>query len=175
MKLQVKLTKGANLETNNPFDSGYDLKAKGVRRVLNGELQKEQLLDSDDIILLEPNETVLITTGVHIVPPNPVEISEGVFEVIEAQLRGRSGMSLKTDTNVKLGTIDNTYRADVGIIFHNESTEVQHFKKDDRLGQLVFNKIIKFMPNAIEFVEELDETDRGTNGFGSSGVSGNIK
>ena len=37
MKLQVKLTKGNNLITNNKFDSGYDLMAKGIRRVVNGE------------------------------------------------------------------------------------------------------------------------------------------
>ena len=175
MKLQVKLTKGNNLITNNKFDSGYDLMAKGIRRVINGELQPEHILDDNEIFQLSPNETVLITTGVHIAPPNPVEISDGVYEVIEAQLRGRSGMSLKTDTKVKLGTIDNTYTSDIGVIFHNESNQPQTFKKDDRLGQLVFNKVIKFMPEAIIYVDELNETDRGNNGFGSSGVSGDIK
>ena len=44
-----------------------------------------------------------------------------------------------------------------------------HFKKDDRLGQLVFVKIIKFMPESIIYVDELSDTDRGNNGFGSSG------
>ena len=78
-------------------------------------------------------------------------------------------MSLKTDTNVKLGTIDNTYTADVGIIFHNESNQPQTFKKDDRLGQLVFVKIIKFMPESIIYVDKLSDTDRGNNGFGASG------
>ena len=169
MKLQVKLTKGENFKTNNKFDSGYDLMAKGIRRVVNGELQPEYIFDNNELFQLMPNETVLITTGVHIAQPSPVEISDGVFEVIEAQLRGRSGMSLKTDTNVKLGTIDNTYTADVGIIFHNESNQPQTFKKDDRLGQLVFVKIIKFMPESIIYVDKLSDTDRGNNGFGASG------
>lgn len=170
MKLQVKLTKGENFKTNNKFDSGYDLMAKGIKRVVNGKLEEsEKIFIDGEMFQLMPNETVLITTGVHIASPSPVEISDGVFEVIEAQLRGRSGMSLKTDTNVKLGTIDNTYTADVGIIFHNESNQPQTFKKDDRLGQLVFVKIIKFMPESIIYVDELNDTDRGNNGFGASG------
>lgn len=170
MKLQVKLTKGENFKTNNKFDSGYDLMAKGIKRVVNGKLEEsEKIFIDGEMFQLMPNETVLITTGVHIAPPSPVEISDGVFEVIEAQLRGRSGMSLKTDTNVKLGTIDNTYTADVGIIFHNESNQPQTFKKDDRLGQLVFVRIIKFMPESIIYVDKLSDTDRGNNGFGASG------
>ena len=51
----------------------------------------------------------------------------------------------------------------------NESNQPQTFKKDDRLGQLVFVKIIKFMPESIIYVDELSDTDRGNNGFGSSG------
>ena len=91
-------------------------------------------------------------------------------------MRGRSGMSLKTDTTVKLGTGDNDYLSDCGVIFKSDSNEPLVFKKNDRLGQLVFNEIIKFMPEAIEYVEAIDKKSyRGTNGFGSSGVSGNIK
>lgn len=171
MKLQVKLTKGNNLITNNKFDSGYDLMAKGIRRVVNGELQPEHILDDNEVFQLAPNETILATTGVHIKLPTPVKISEGVLEVIEAQLRPRSGMSLKTDTNIKLGTIDNEYTGDIGLIFHNESSHTQFFKKDDRLGQLVFNKIIKFMEGSIDIVDELSDTNRGANGFGSSGIN----
>ena len=39
MKLQVKLTKGENFKTNNKFDSGYDLMAKGIKRVINGRFR----------------------------------------------------------------------------------------------------------------------------------------
>ena len=170
MRLQIKLTKGNNMATNNRFDSGYDLMVKGYRRVINGKLEDEIILSEDESFSIEPNETILATTGVHIKLPNPVEISEGVFEVLEAQLRPRSGMSLKTDTNIKLGTIDNQYVGDIGLIFHNEANYTQFFKKDDRLGQLVFNKVIKFMNSAIDVVEELSDTDRGANGFGSSGI-----
>ena len=170
MRLQVKLTKGENLVTNNVFDSGYDLMVKGYKKVVNGKLWDEHILSDDETFSIEPNETILATTGVHIKLPSPVEISKGVFEVLEAQLRPRSGMSLKTDTNVKLGTVDNTYVGEIGIIFHNEANHTQFFKKNDRLGQLVFNKVVKFTNESIDIVEELSDTDRGANGFGSSGL-----
>ncbi len=53
MKLQVKLTKGENFKTNNKFDSGYDLMAKGIRRVVNGELQPEYILDNNELFQLK--------------------------------------------------------------------------------------------------------------------------
>jgi dUTP pyrophosphatase len=169
MKLKVKLTKGKNMMMHNKFDSGYDLLAKGVRRVKNRKLQDEMILEDGDTFTITPNETVLITTGVHLDLPEPEMIKVGVYRVIEAQLRGRSGMSLKTDTNVKLGTIDNEYTGEVGIIFHNESNQPQTFKKDDAIAQLVFNEIIKF--TELEYVDYLSEKDRGDKGFGSTGIN----
>lgn len=171
MRLQVKLTKGENLVTNNKFDSGYDLMVKGYSRVINGELQPETWLEKDETFMVLPNETLLLKTGVHLGIPEPTEVSKGVYRVIEFQIRGRSGLSLKSDTNVKLGTGDNSFLNDCGVIFKNESNQPKVFKKDDRLGQLVFNEVIKFMPEAIDYVDEIiKSSDRGLNGFGHSGV-----
>ena len=120
MKLQVKLTKGNNLITNNKFDSGYDLMAKGIRRVINGELQPEHILDDNEIFQLSPNETVLITdkvekTEIHdniimypkskgiaqfvVLPVPKVEIEEVDFETIMSyksnRMEGKIGSSGK--------------------------------------------------------------------------------
>ena len=172
MRLQVKLTKGENLVTNNPFDSGSDLKVKGYNRVENGKLLQEVWLEEDETFMIQPNETLLLKTGVHLGLPEPIEISKGVYRVVEFQIRGRSGLSLKSDTNVKLGTGDNEYLSDCGVIFHNESNHPQTFRKDDRLGQLVINEVIKFMPETIDYVDEITkESDRGHDGFGKSGTN----
>ncbi len=173
MRLQVKLTRGKNLITNNDFDSGYDLMVKGYSRVENKNVKPEVWLEDNETFMVYPNETILLKTGVHLGMPEPIEIYKDVYKIIEFQIRGRSGMSLKFGTNVKLGTGDNIFLGDCGIIFHNESTEPQVFKKDDRLGQLVFNEVIKFMDGAIDYVDDIvKNSDRGNSGFGDSGISG---
>ena len=73
---------------------------------------------------------------------------------------------MKIDIQVLLGTIDNGYRGEIGIMVKNNSSFYITVPKGTKLAQLVLEKIYQ---EQFEVVEELDETDRGEGGFGSTG------
>jgi dUTP pyrophosphatase len=109
-------------------------------------------------MVLPPGETVLVPTGLHI------ELPVGY----EAQVRPRSGMSLKHSLLIvnSPGTIDAGYRGEVGVIMHNLKSESFEVKRGDRIAQMVINKLPEVH---FEFADELSETRRGEGGFGSTG------
>ena len=82
MRLQVKLTRGENLITNNDFDSGYDLMVKGYSRIVNKEKQPEVWLEDKENFMIHPNETILLKTGIHLGLPEPIEIYKDVYKII---------------------------------------------------------------------------------------------
>ena len=92
------------------------------------------------------------------------EIPNG-FEMV---IRPRSGISLKTNLLVMIGTIDADYRGNVAIIVKNIGTKDYYVQRGTRLAQAVFHKVEFF-----DFVEanELSATDRGTGGFGHTGMA----
>lgn len=109
-------------------------------------------------ITLGSLERKLIPTGLKVSIPQEYEI----------QVRPRSGMALKhgiTMLNTP-GTIDSDYRGDIGLIVVNLSNKEYTIQPNERLGQLVLNKVEQI---EWEVVETLDETERGTGGFGSTG------
>lgn len=173
MNLQVKkLSEHAIIPTKaHATDSGFDLYA------------------SDDVYI-KPGETAIVPTDI------AIKLPEGY----EAQIRPRSGVTSKTKLRVQLGTIDNAYTGALGIIVDNISTEylflppqmrgvhseyvklVDGFRsrtinkhmegtylvrKGDKIAQLVVQPVA--LPQLVE-VADLDETDRGESGFGSSGT-----
>ncbi|WP_163530941.1 dUTP diphosphatase [Halobacillus ihumii] len=109
---------------------------------------------------LLPNERALLRTGLAVKPPKGYEM----------QIRPRSGLAYKKGITVlnSPATIEPTYRGDVGIILYNAGQEPLEIRKGDRIAQAVFKKY----EETVEFkiVDELDGTERGSNGFGSSGV-----
>ena len=112
----------------------------------------------DEAVILAPGERALIPSGLR------VEIPPGY----EGQVRPRSGLALKRGLTVlnAPGTIDADYRGDVGVILINLSQEEQRIDPGDRIAQLVFAPVTR--AELIE-VEELEESARGTGGFGSTG------
>lgn len=109
-------------------------------------------------ITLKSLERKLIPTGLKVSIPQGYEI----------QVRPRSGMALKhgiTMLNTP-GTIDSDYRGDIGLIVANLSDKEYTIQPNERLGQLVLNKVEQI---EWEVVKTLDETERGTGGFGSTG------
>ena len=107
---------------------------------------------------LQPLERTLIPTGLFI------EIPQGY----EAQIRPRSGLAVKqgiTCLNTP-GTIDADYRGEIKIILINLSNEVQSVDNGDRIAQIVFQKVEQA---EWELSEHLEETQRSTGGFGSTG------
>ena len=65
-----------------------------------------------------------------------------------------------------VGVIDSDYRGEIMVFFYNYGDKPQTIKKGDRLAQIVIQPYERF---EIEVVEELDKTDRGEGGFGSTG------
>ncbi|MFM7662797.1 MAG: dUTP diphosphatase [Bacteroidota bacterium] len=112
-----------------------------------------------ETVRLNPLERRLIPTGIFL------EIPHG----FECQVRPRSGLALKKGITVlnSPGTIDADYRGEIGVILINLSNEAFEVENGERIAQLLFSRI-----EQIEFeqVENLSETERGSGGFGSTGV-----
>jgi dUTP pyrophosphatase len=110
-------------------------------------------------IILKPLARTLVKTGLFI------ELPKGY----EAQVRPRSGLAYKKGITVlnSPGTIDADYRGEIGVILVNLSEEEFVIENGERVAQLV---IAKHEQAQWVEVENLDETDRGAGGFGSTGV-----
>lgn len=124
------------------YSAGYDLYA---------------VLDEDKIEI-RPHETVMIDTGWS------MQIPLGVFGAIFA----RSGIASKQGLRPAncVGVIDSDYRGPVKVALHNDSNEVQIVVQGERIAQLV---LMGYLATNFEEVENLEETERGTGGFGSTG------
>lgn len=117
------------------------------------------LLDTDKEIL-KRGEIKLFKTGLAMALPSGYE----------AQIRSRSGLSLKNGVIVlnAPGTIDSDYRGELGIVLTNCGAEDFVVENGSRIAQMV---IAKYEKADIEIVDDLDETERGNGGFGSTGVN----
>ena len=113
----------------------------------------------DSPITLKSLDRVIIKTGLFMALPVG----------FEAQVRPRSGLAAKKGITVlnAPGTIDADYRGEIGVILVNLSNEVFTVNDGERIAQLV---IAQYTQAEWEQVENLDETKRGTGGFGSTGV-----
>lgn len=113
----------------------------------------------DEAVTLNPLERKLIPTGLFL----------GLPEGYEAQVRPRSGLALKKGVTVlnAPGTIDADYRGEVGVILVNVSDEPFVVNDGERIAQMV---IARHETVDWDEVESLDETERGSGGFGHTGV-----
>lgn len=85
----------------------------------------------------------------------------------EIQIRPRSGLALRDGILCHLGTIDSDYRGEVGAILFNLGQHTFRGEVGDRIAQMALCPV---MTHEFQVVEELSETQRGTGGFGSTGV-----
>ncbi len=109
-------------------------------------------------LTLQPMDRVLVPTGLFVQLPSN----------FEAQIRPRSGLAIKqgiTCLNTP-GTIDSDYRGEIKIILINLSTEIQIIQPGDRIAQMVIQKTEKALLIPVTI---LQETERATGGFGSTG------
>ena len=110
-------------------------------------------------VTIQPNEIVMIPTGIKISIP----------QYYEAQIRARSGLAAKNGITLinAVGTIDADYRGEITVPLINFGGKDFIVKRGDRIAQMVINEI-----KQIEWsvVQELDETTRGAGGFGHTGV-----
>ena len=117
-------------------------------------------VDSETNVELAPGERCLVPCGISIaLPPG-----------YEAQVRPRSGLALKAGLTVlnSPGTIDADYRGEIGVILINHSRNTFTVARGMRIAQLVIAPVRKVM---WEETETLEDTERGTGGFGSTGDS----
>lgn len=113
----------------------------------------------DAPVVLKPFERKLIPTGLKI------ELEHGY----EAQIRPRSGLSIKHGITLIncVGTIDEDYRGEVCVPVVNISNEEYTIQPDERIAQMLIAKVEQAH---IEVVTELSSTQRGSGGFGSTGM-----
>jgi len=113
----------------------------------------------DEDIILKSGETTLVKTGI------AIALEQGY----EAQIRPRSGLALKNGITVlnTPGTIDSDYRGEVCVILINHSKVDFKIERGMRIAQMI---IAKYEQAEIAEVSDLDETVRGSGGFGSTGV-----
>ncbi|HFJ9281536.1 TPA: dUTP diphosphatase [Bacillus cereus] len=147
MNLRTKIKRVRDVDLPKyakPGDSGFDLVA------------------AEDTIIW-PGETKVVPTGLAFeVPPG-----------YELQVRPRSGMTRNTKLRVVLGTVDSGYRGEVGVLVDNNERPISlnmkaHvIEKGTRIAQGVIAPVVT--AHFVE-VDELSESDRGTGGFGSTGV-----
>ncbi len=143
MNIGIKrLTDTAKLpERGSVMAAGYDLFA-----------------DITEEFVIEPHTTAMIGTGI------AVAIPEGYFGGVYA----RSGLSAKEGLRPAncTGVIDADYRGEIKVALHNDCDVKRTVKKGQKIAQMV---ISPFLCVTFEEVEELDKTERGEGGFGSTG------
>lgn len=113
---------------------------------------------SAEDVTIAPGGRYAVATGLSVAIPAGFEI----------QVRPRSGLALKHGISVpnSPGTVDSDYRGEVKVILINHGAEAFDIRRGDRVAQLVLAPVTRA---AWIEVEELDETERGEGGFGSTG------
>ncbi len=137
-----RLNKLAKIPTKGTAESaGYDLYAA-----------------TDKDIQIPPHSNVKIGTGIAMSIPN------GFFGGIFA----RSGVATKRNMRPSncVGIVDSDYTGEVIVSIHNDSTETKTIQRGERIAQLV---ILPYLSVIFNEVDELNETERGEGGFGSTG------
>jgi len=116
----------------------------------------------EEPVVIGPGDREMIATGLY------MEIPLG----FEGQVRPRSGLAAKKGLTVlnTPGTIDSDYRGEVKVILYNSSKTVQRIEHGERIAQMVIAKHETAEIISVESVEELESTDRGAGGFGSTGT-----
>ena len=109
-------------------------------------------------IIIKPQESALIPTGISIAIPENTEV----------QVRPRSGLAAKSSISVlnTPGTIDSDYRGEIKIILFNHSKDEFIVNNNDRIAQMILMPVLKAK---FEEVKDLPKTLRGSGGFGSTG------
>jgi len=157
MKIKFKLGENAVMPTHSNRDAGYDLYAAQE-------------------VVIKSLDRALIPTNIYW----EVEYNYGAQDYqayrfgdvnlgIYCDIRDRSGNALKKGLTVLGGIVDEEYRGIIGVILFNTSKDDVIIKVGDKIAQAIFTPC--FLP-VLEEASSISETQRGSNGFGSSGVAG---
>ena len=118
------------------------------------------LVDKDiaDVLVIPPHRTEMVSVGF------AMEIPNGTYGAIFARSGLASKQSLRPANCV--GVVDSTYRGEVFVALHNDSDEIKYIHHKDRIAQMI---IMEYPTVEITETDVLSDTERGSNGFGSSG------
>lgn len=114
-------------------------------------------LCADEDVLIPSRKRRIISTGI------AAKLPANCF----GRIAPRSGLALKHGIDVLAGVIDEDYRGEIKVILYNSDGSHFQVNKGDRIAQLL---VQTYQKPVMELVDELDETDRGGGGFGSTGV-----
>jgi dUTP pyrophosphatase len=140
--------------TRLPGSEGLPLPAYTTSGAAGMDIYAAQPID------IAPGAVALVPTGIAIAVP----------EGYEAQVRSRSGLAAKNGIFAlnSPGTIDSDYRGEIRVILANFGSEPFSIQRGDRIAQMV---IARYERIQWQEVEQLDATERGEGGFGSTGIS----
>ena len=141
------------------LENGLDLDLPRYETALAAGCDVRAAVAASTPITLAPGDRDMVPTGIAIaLPPG-----------WEAQMRPRSGLAAKHGiacVNAP-GTIDADYRGELKVILINHGKEPFTINRGDRIGQMVIAPVFQA---SFDEVDELDETERGAGGFGSTGI-----
>lgn len=140
----MKIYDDAILPTRGSAEAaGYDLYAR---------------LKEHETLQILPHETTKIGTGI------AIECPKGYFTGIFA----RSGLATKQGLRPAncVGVVDSDYRGEIIVAIHNDSDEIRYIENGDRIAQMI---LIPYIPMTFIETDELSESGRGQDGFGSTG------
>jgi dUTP pyrophosphatase len=143
-------------------------------------LRVEQLLEARDLPPPEYMTEQAAGMDLRAAVPEPITLAPGAFAVVptgirvaiptgfEGQVRPRSGLAAKHGISVvnSPGTIDADYRGEVRVVLINLGREPFAVNRGDRIAQLVIAPVARAR---VQLAEDLDDTDRGSGGFGHTG------
>jgi len=127
-------------------------------KAYSGDAGFDLYVDSENerFITIEPGKRALISTGCAFAIP------EGYY----GRIADRSSVAWKSGCHVLAGVVDSAYRGEVKVVLVNLSDENVEIEHKQKIAQLVVTKIYT---GELEEVEDLNDTERGEGGFGSSG------
>lgn len=166
--VKFKVQEGVELpKYESNLAAGFDVTAQSIVKAFKGDtevtgdkLEKiKQGFIERGYIKIRPFERIMFDTGLTV-----ADMSEN----IELQVRSRSGVSLKRGLFVanQPGTIDPDYRGVVGVIIYNSTPFLNKVEKGERIAQIVASEFVRV---DISSTDEISTTNRGSDGFGSTG------
>lgn len=151
--MKIMLDEGAKMPTRaHPYDAGLDLYTPIDIKIPGSRVLVYDLIEEMEMVEVG---SATIDTGVH------VEIPEGCVGFIKS----KSGLNVKHGLTAD-GVIDAHYTGSIAVKLYNHTVDEYKFKAGDKIAQLVIMPCV-LLP--MELVDSLEETDRGDNGFGSTG------
>ena len=134
-------------------DAGIDLRASN-KFIINLDHDKKEI--TQDSCIISSGERILVKTGIEVTIPKNCW----------GNIKDRSGNAFSHGVHVLGGVIDENYRGEIGVILINLSKKPFQINKNDRIAQMIISEYKKVK---IEYVNNLDNTIRNKDGFGSTG------